>query len=163
MKNKSNNKLFFTLCGILQTRNSIKYILRYLHNARTAIYFENEEYVDVHGSHANDTSEEHIILDPQWLVNAFKCLITADQFVDVSSPWFSKWCNFKKTHQMEPALLEAIWKDKGFIDHKDLLLSYMNRLGLIAHSRQGQKNDKVCCINGLVFCIFFNFKAGSSF
>ncbi|CAG2203997.1 unnamed protein product [Mytilus edulis] len=71
--------------------------LRYQHEIGNVIFFED--------------IPSYIILDPQWLANAFKCIVTAQQF-QFELPHL-QWDNFKKTGKMDPKLLEEIFKKQS--------------------------------------------------
>ncbi|CAG2211974.1 unnamed protein product [Mytilus edulis] len=71
--------------------------LRYQHEIGNVIFFED--------------IPSYIILDPQWLANAFTCIVTAQQF-QLELPHL-QWDNFKKTGKMDPKLLEEIFKKQS--------------------------------------------------
>lgn len=93
-------------------------MLCYLHRVGTVLYFDEEGI------------NETIILDIQWFVNAFKSLIHFT--VDLND---SDYSHIKSTGVIEDKKLTEIWKSKakeGYILHKEKILAYMERLGLLA-------------------------------
>lgn len=88
-----------------------------------------------------DNLKEKIILDIQWFVNAFKCIM--DHKVDRREPSDIKRIRFQDTGELKDEDLDKIWKTlpnngKDYLDHKSDILFYMEKLGLlgICHSEK---------------------------
>lgn len=95
-------------------------MLCYLHRVGTVLYFDEEGL------------NETIILDIQWFVNAFKSLIHFT--VDLDDSDYSR-DSIKSTGVIRDKKLTEIWKSKAkeeYILHKEKILPYMERLGLLA-------------------------------
>ncbi|XP_076081052.1 uncharacterized protein LOC143051960 [Mytilus galloprovincialis] len=93
--------------------------LRYQHEIGNVIFFED--------------IPSYIILDPQWLANAFTCIVTAQQF-QLELPHL-QWNNFKQTGKMDPKLLEEIFK-KQTADmriHKEHILEVIEKFDIIIY------------------------------
>ncbi|XP_063436948.1 death-associated protein kinase 1-like [Mytilus trossulus] len=93
--------------------------LRYQHEIGNVIFFED--------------IPSYIILDPQWLANAFTCIVTAQQF-QLELPHL-QWDNFKQTGKMDPKLLEEIFK-KQTADmriHKEHILEVIEKFDIIIY------------------------------
>ncbi|XP_071177528.1 uncharacterized protein [Mytilus edulis] len=75
----------------------------------------------------------YIILDPQWLANAFKCIVTAQQF-QFELPHL-QWDNLKKTGKMDPKLLEEIFKKQSadMRIHKEHILEVIEKFDIIIY------------------------------
>ncbi|XP_062577802.1 probable serine/threonine-protein kinase pats1, partial [Saccostrea cucullata] len=123
-------------------------MLRYYHDAGKVIHFD-EDYL-----------RSSVIIDVQWFVNAFKLIITDRHHVKGIVAERQDWEEFYKTGNLKDSLLSDIWKleDKRLLDtikdstsseiinivedsrflmhHKEELLLYLQRLGLI--SSEGQ-------------------------
>jgi len=103
----------------------LRFSLRYLHISRTVVFFDED------GILANQ-----IIIDPKWLIDAFRCLITNTCFVEKSQPTlYLSWIEFTKTAKLTRRLLDSAWSrypKARFLDHKEALLAFMERFGLIA-------------------------------
>ncbi|XP_062581807.1 uncharacterized protein LOC134243570, partial [Saccostrea cucullata] len=123
-------------------------MLRYYHDAGKVIHFD-EDYL-----------RSSVIIDVQWFVNAFKLIITDRLHVKGIVAERQDWEEFYKTGNLKDSLLSDIWKleDKRLLDtikdstsseivnfvedsrflmhHKEELLLYLQRLGLI--SSEGQ-------------------------
>ncbi|XP_045175217.2 uncharacterized protein LOC123536268 [Mercenaria mercenaria] len=82
----------------------------------------------------NDTLlKDYVLLEPQWLVDAFKCLITADTFCK-KRVMYNKWLEFNEKAILTRELIDMAWgeADDSFSKHKVVLLLFMEKLGLIA-------------------------------
>ena len=98
-------------------------LLKHLHEAGTLLYFEEMALKD------------KIILDVQWLVHAFKSILA--YYVATKNRDDIKRQRFCETGELYNEELVAIWKiqqteGKDYITHKDVLTSYMEKLGLLA-------------------------------
>lgn len=103
--------------------DDITKLLKFLNRAGTVLFFEEERLKDT------------VILDFQWFVNAFKCIINYK--VDLVEPTDSKRQHFKWTGELEDEELNAIWKKcpnegKDYFSNKDQIIAYMEHLGLLA-------------------------------
>ncbi|XP_062575812.1 uncharacterized protein LOC134237688 [Saccostrea cucullata] len=92
--------------------------LRFLHEIGQIVYFADEKMKNV------------IIVDVQWFVDAFKYIITDEKHLArIKST--NKWIN---TGRITAAELKEIWEyagDKSYFQHKDDILPYMDKLGLM--------------------------------
>ncbi|XP_063436943.1 uncharacterized protein LOC134718375 [Mytilus trossulus] len=93
--------------------------LRYQHEIGNVIFFED--------------IPSYIILDPQWLANAFTCIVTAQQF-QLELPHL-QWNNFKQTGKMDPKLLEEIFKKQSadMRIHKEHILEVIEKFDIIIY------------------------------
>lgn len=88
-----------------------------------------------------DNLKEKIILDIQWFVNAFKCIMECK--VDRKEPSDTMRTRFQETGELKDKDLDKIWKTlpnngKDYLDHKSDILFYMEKLGLlgVCHSEK---------------------------
>ncbi|XP_061195056.1 probable serine/threonine-protein kinase pats1 [Saccostrea echinata] len=128
-----------------QILNLAKDMLRYHHDAGKILHF-NEEHLS-----------KTVIIDVQWFVNAFKYIITDRNHVKGIVACRQDWEEFYKTGNLKDSLLSDIWngederllgtktssknaklaEDPRFLlYHKEELLLYMQRLGLISSEDQ---------------------------
>ncbi|XP_060081879.1 uncharacterized protein LOC132561169 [Ylistrum balloti] len=100
--------------------NEIKLALEYLHCTRSVIYFREFD---------------HVINDPQWLVDFFSILITDDQFLTEGDLLMARDQELYKTKgELTQELIEGLLrleKNQDFIPHKSILLALMEKFGLI--------------------------------
>ncbi|XP_062606910.1 uncharacterized protein LOC134268685 [Saccostrea cucullata] len=132
-------------------------MLRYYHDAGKVLYFNEKEL------------EQHIVIDVQWFIDAFKHIIT-DKLHYKGLPVASEdWEEFYRTRNLEDHLLTEIWRNddnllseklptgekrillktrdsdpRYLLYHKNQLLVFMQRLGLMAI---GNKSHYVPCMN----------------
>ncbi|XP_062604794.1 probable serine/threonine-protein kinase pats1, partial [Saccostrea cucullata] len=116
-------------------------MLRFYHDAGKVLHFD-EEYL-----------RDSVIIDVQWFVNAFKIIMTDRHHVKGIVARGHDWNEFYKTGNLKDALLIDIWKEEDkrllgnrtssptaefdkdplfLLFHKENLLLYMQRLGLIS-------------------------------
>lgn len=98
----------------------ISEMLLFFHRVGTLLYFEE------------DNLKETIILDIQWFSDAFKCIIA--YHVDLKNTDI-ECVHFQNTGELDDPMLENLWrreKNKEYTKHKDIILAYMEQLGLLA-------------------------------
>ncbi|XP_062567507.1 uncharacterized protein LOC134229738 [Saccostrea cucullata] len=124
----------------LSKENQACDMLRYYHDSGRILFFQEGKL------------RNFIILDVQWFVNAFKTIITDNLHVKGIIANRQDWKDYYSTGNLQDTLLVDIWdmedrnwqtanfsdkpickEDPRFlIHHKDSMLLYMQRLGLIA-------------------------------
>ena len=110
--------------------SEITTLLKHLHQAGTLLYFEDPALKDT------------IILDVQWLVDAFKCIL--EYYVAIEKGHDIERQHFKETGELKEEELDAIWKrqeneGKNYRTHKYVLTSYMEKLGLLVCNSEPRK------------------------
>lgn len=96
--------------------------LTFLHKVGSLLYFDEEKLRNI------------VILDVQWFVNAFKCVITNS--VNVESINNKELIKFHNTGELNDEKLVAIWmkpqnKNNEYEKHKQQIITYMEHLGLL--------------------------------
>ncbi|XP_053386594.1 uncharacterized protein LOC123538917 isoform X3 [Mercenaria mercenaria] len=136
----------------LETGEELELFLRFHHETGNILYYRNDELSDT------------IVLDPQWLIDAFKSLITARMFCCRKSAILKKWIEFDQSAILTHGLIDAVWDKEDnsiFHEHKELLLNYLERLGLIAKPHEESVTDyyfapcvlKTCPMADLLSCL----------
>jgi len=90
------------------------------------LYFDDEDLAS------------YVVLNPQWIIDAFKSLITAQQFCNVRPQLRIQWKQLQEKACLYDQLIEEIWRedtDGQFLRHKGILLSYMEKLDIIARPK----------------------------
>lgn len=98
----------------------ISKMLLFFHRVGTLLYF------------GENNLKETIILDIQWFSDAFKCIIA--YHVDITITDIDR-DDFHFTGELDDRMLETIWireENKKYIKYKDIILAYMEKLGLLA-------------------------------
>lgn len=101
--------------------DSITKMLLFFHRVGNLLYFDE------------DTLRETIILDVQWFVDAFKCIIRKHENKATTD---CETLRFQRTGEITDKELTKIWEESNegqtFIGHKKDILLYMEKLGLLA-------------------------------
>ncbi|CAG2237647.1 unnamed protein product [Mytilus edulis] len=93
--------------------------LKFHHEIRALVYFED--------------LPDYIILDPQWLSDAFKCIVTAKEFRAASIQNQQLWKEFYHKGKLHEAVLEDIFQNEEniFYEHKEHILNVMEKFDII--------------------------------
>ncbi|XP_062568103.1 cyclic GMP-binding protein C-like isoform X1 [Saccostrea cucullata] len=111
----------------------LRIMLSFFHEIGTILFF-NEEGLN-----------KMVIVDVQWFVDAFKNIITDPTQVKEASPTVGDWMLFNQTGQLGDQLLDDMWSNfnyKCFAEHKNSILQFMQRLGLIVIGRE-ERNESL--------------------
>ncbi|KAL3889179.1 hypothetical protein ACJMK2_001530 [Sinanodonta woodiana] len=106
----------------IEDRGELELFLNFQHDIGTILYFNA------------DGLRENIVLNPQWMINVFRSLITAKTFIKQHPTITEEWFEFEETGKLTHKLIDAIWtKEKpDFHDNKEYLLLVMEKLNIIA-------------------------------
>ncbi|VDI20617.1 Hypothetical predicted protein [Mytilus galloprovincialis] len=112
----------------------LRLFLEFHHEIRALVYFKD--------------LPSYIILDTQWLSDAFKCIVTAKKFRAISIKNRKKWDVFYSRGILYNEVLEDIFKkEKKNSKHKDHILNVMEKFDIIIHpnSLDGDAADETPC------------------
>lgn len=98
--------------------SEISKMLVFFHRVGVLLYFDK------------DGLKEKIILDIQWLLDAFKCIIAYPVKTEEND---MKRRHFRRTGELDNVELDRIWhvEGKDFLKHKTTIIAYMQQLGLL--------------------------------
>ncbi|KAK3591660.1 hypothetical protein CHS0354_040568 [Potamilus streckersoni] len=144
MKLKASGKKVIPLCLVeelnraasvpIRTAEELDLFLRFQHEIGTIMFFSAEGL------------REKIVLDPQWLIDALKSLITAEMFILMKYPAIrDKWFDFKDNGKLTTELIDAIWtkqQNPEFHDSKEHILHLMEKLNIVAKPRSYLDNQE---------------------
>lgn len=100
-------------------RSEVKEFLRFQHSLGNLLYFDTVPL------------ESHIILSPQWIVDAFRCFVTSFPKKDPAD--LKLWDEYEKQAKLHPTLLHSIIdNNKCLVDYKDEVVKYMEHLDIMA-------------------------------
>ncbi|XP_062607008.1 uncharacterized protein LOC134268778 [Saccostrea cucullata] len=77
---------------------------------------------------------EHVILDIQWLANAFSKIIADENHInkDCKRKLIKVWKSFNKTGELKDKVINALWKDEpSYSKHKSEIMPYMEKLQML--------------------------------
>lgn len=78
--------------------------------------------------------ENNIILDVQWFVDAFKCIIMDERhFQNMEAENCTQFDSLNKHGLLSGEILHDLWKDSDFQQHKEELLNHMVDLNMLAN------------------------------
>ncbi|XP_060082117.1 uncharacterized protein LOC132561407 [Ylistrum balloti] len=99
----------------------VKAMLEYLHMMRSILCFNM------------DLPNAKLILDPQWMVQAFRKIVTVDKFFDkVHGKNHPLLKAYQQTGKLTVEFIEYVWKsDLDFLEFRGTLLYYLERLELL--------------------------------
>ncbi|XP_063417941.1 uncharacterized protein LOC134700478 [Mytilus trossulus] len=106
--------------------------LKFHHELRALVYFKD--------------LSEYIILDTQWLSDAFRCIVTAQKFrINIRNQ--KEWNDFFQLGKLKNAVLEDIFKNETTIlyEHKDFILKVMEKFDIIIHPNKSEDVDENHC------------------
>lgn len=119
----------------IKDEEEILLFLRYHHALGSLIYFEDDDLSDT------------VVLDPQWIIDGFKSLITAKQFCLRHAELRDLWNMLQQLAILKDDLIDEIWKTEQeghFMKDKQRLLLYMEKLDIIARpeilSKEGERD-----------------------
>ncbi|XP_053405527.1 uncharacterized protein LOC128558979 isoform X1 [Mercenaria mercenaria] len=115
----------------IETDEELELFLRFHHESGNILYFRDTQLSD------------SIVLDPQWLIDAFKSIITEKTFYKRNQTILQNWLEFEKSAKLTDGFLDMVWEKSEFYEHKDLLLRYLQKLGFIVKPRQQSNSAKV--------------------
>lgn len=95
----------------------------------TALKFFNDTGVILF----KDEIKDIIILNVQWFVDAFKCIIMDEKHATLKDKDnLDHFDDLNDYGLLFNSLLEDLWKDDGFLDHKVSLVKHMKHLDMLA-------------------------------
>jgi len=131
IEKKSEKIRIMTLDGVMRLNKNIKWplpskkeifvFLKHLHDIGTIMHY------------TDDGLQELVILDPQWLIDSLKCIITAECFY--IEGYEREMKKLKSTGILNKDLMESIWKkntDERFYEFRNELVLLMQKLDLIS-------------------------------
>ncbi|XP_053400312.1 probable serine/threonine-protein kinase pats1 [Mercenaria mercenaria] len=116
----------------LGDEEQIKLFLQYHHIKGTLVYFDE------------DPISGHIVLNPQYLVDAFKCIITSQRFCNNDPTIRPLWKKLMNNARLETGLIEHQWsqnKDKSFLENQDILLAFLKKHCIISEAMAFDENS----------------------
>ncbi|XP_060564052.1 uncharacterized protein LOC132723369 [Ruditapes philippinarum] len=119
-------------------KEGVTLFLQYHHARGTLVFFDE-------GSISN-----YVVLDPQYLVDAFKCIITSQNFCTKDSTYRPLWNKLTSKGILESKLIDQQWRknDKmDFMKWRNVLLEILKKHCVIAEALE--YDEKNCTSTGL--------------
>ncbi|XP_053395390.1 uncharacterized protein LOC123523921 isoform X3 [Mercenaria mercenaria] len=105
----------------LENLEQIKMFLKYHHDKGTLFYFDEHPI------------SEYIVVNPQYLIDAFKCIITAPRFRRNDASLQTYWQNLEEKAKLERPLVDTLWQH-NYMKHKEVLLAFLNKHRIISEA-----------------------------
>ncbi|KAK3598164.1 hypothetical protein CHS0354_013875 [Potamilus streckersoni] len=118
----------------IEDRNELEVFLNFQHEIGTILYFSAEGL------------REKIVLDPQWMIDALKSLITAQMFIMQNPAITKNWYAFKEKGKLTNELIDAVWtknEKPDFHDNREHIILVMEKLNIIARPRSYTEDGKI--------------------
>ncbi|XP_033099390.1 uncharacterized protein LOC117103038 isoform X2 [Anneissia japonica] len=113
-------------------KGSVHIVLNFFQDIGEVVYFGREEDPD------GNLLKENIILDPQWLVDLFRTIITHINFDEQHADYKDSWRRLKKEGILQERLADRLWKDVGV--SKEFLFEIMKKFYLICEKIRSEKD-----------------------
>lgn len=113
--------------------DQLKLFLRYHHEKGTFFYFENES-----------DALNHVVLEPQFLIDAFRCIITSGKFCRVHANLRKLWRKLCNEAVLEKELLHELWSkdpENEFMKFEKLLLFFLQKHRIVAEALAFEENE----------------------
>ncbi|KAK3582802.1 hypothetical protein CHS0354_035739 [Potamilus streckersoni] len=117
----------------IESSEELNLFLKFQHEMGTILFFSVEGL------------REKIVLNPQWLIDALKSLITAEMFIRSNPAITSTWYEFKEKGKLTQELIDAVWtkeKNPEFYNNKEHILLVMEKLNIITKTRSFSEDGK---------------------
>ncbi|XP_053397159.1 uncharacterized protein LOC123551704 isoform X2 [Mercenaria mercenaria] len=115
--------------------NQVKSFLKFHHARGTFIYFDEGELT------------EYVVVNPIFIVDAFKCIITSGRFCKCDRNLRPLWKKLTVHAILEPDLLKAVWghdAENRFVKWRDVLIAILKRHKIIAEAlKLDEKSENV--------------------
>ncbi|XP_053381380.1 uncharacterized protein LOC123525238 [Mercenaria mercenaria] len=102
----------------LKEEEQVKLFLQY-HHAKGKLFYFDEEPISA-----------YVVLDAQYLIDAFKCIVTSGRFCRKDPTCRYLWNTFTRQARLETELIEKLWgrdTNSDFLKHKNVLLMYLQK------------------------------------
>ena len=107
-------------CNIVDEKD-FRTVLDFLHDKRILIHFSDTPKLG-----------KLVVLDPQWLVDVFKKVITIPPYDSKENEFEKLWCKLQSKGILEKKLLHHVWKTLSFDDETtESLLEIMEKFSLL--------------------------------
>ncbi|VDI00521.1 Hypothetical predicted protein [Mytilus galloprovincialis] len=126
--NKNEGKHFINFSDMVSLANHPEIKMTNIKDVEAFLRFQNKEGNIIFF----DDMQEFIILNPQWLVNSFRCLVSDK--IDANLQHRSDWGEFKHKGKLSESLIKQLFKSRNgekFIGQSKHLLRVMEKFDII--------------------------------
>ncbi|CAC5375215.1 unnamed protein product [Mytilus coruscus] len=115
------------------TEQELKVFLKFQHSVGLILYFDEANF------------DQHIIISPTHLIDAFKSIVTDRKFCEGDRMRQKSWDLMSRTGTIEKKSIEDIWKKKRynkFQDHEEYLLGVMTHFDKMVEPKRYDETQK---------------------
>jgi GTPase SAR1 family protein len=115
-------------------KEQLKSFLKFHHANGTFIYFDEGVLAD------------YVVVNPSFLVNAFKCIITSRKYCRKDKSLRSLWNELESRAILKQALLLQVWsndKSSQFIKYKDVLVVFLKKHRIISEALKFDEESEI--------------------
>lgn len=115
-----------------QVTNAIemKSFLKYQNSKGNIVYFDEEDL------------KEYVVVDPQFLVDAFKCILQSKAHCKWNAELQPLWNELMETAVLKNTLIEGVWKEDKFCSKIPILLKFLKRHKILAEILKFDDDEK---------------------
>ncbi|XP_060065830.1 uncharacterized protein LOC132546145 isoform X2 [Ylistrum balloti] len=121
----------------INDETDIHMFLKYLHYTGSILYFGDET------ENLGLILAKTVILDPQWVAQAFRKIITVPKFVNRKDKRANfLWKMYQQSAILDMEYLQIVWNEERQLrlwEYREVILAFMERLGLIARPNHQQR------------------------
>lgn len=117
----------------IKETGQLKLFLKYHHAKGTLVYFDEK------------LLKEYIVVNPSYLIDAFRCIITSKSFCKWNVKLQPLWDKLFETAVLENDLLTEVWKkdgEKDFFENSSILLKFLERHRILSELKETDESTK---------------------
>ena len=131
-------------------------MLQYFHDVGVVLFFGEKARETSTSSSSSSTSSSPllaktlsnmVVLHPQWLVDAFRQIVTADKS-RIPHKLLPAYKKFEKKGLLDRELLDAVWKRSFDSEERDFLLDSMEKFDLLCAKRSPSSTTLAASVDG---------------
>ncbi|XP_053389887.1 uncharacterized protein LOC128552849 isoform X2 [Mercenaria mercenaria] len=103
---------------------------------------------------------EYVVIDPIFLIDAFKCLITSKKKLKARYPLNKMWKKLCDTAILEPELIKNVWSG-DFLKFQNLLLQFLQGHHIISNVQKYNEQHDFCIVQSAGYYIVPSFLKSS--
>ncbi|XP_053388495.1 uncharacterized protein LOC128551622 [Mercenaria mercenaria] len=110
----------------IKNEEQLKFFLEFHHAKGTFLYFDDSKLT------------QFVVLNPQYIIDAFKCIMTSREFCITDGTLRPLWQQLTKDAILRPELIQGVWDngtDNRFSKFKDVLVLFLQKLRIIAEAQ----------------------------
>ncbi|XP_069102165.1 LOW QUALITY PROTEIN: uncharacterized protein [Argopecten irradians] len=138
---KNQGQIILTYEDLLKVNSSIAVPL---HETEIHQFLRNFKFTGTFLCFNMHTRRPFVILQPQWIIDGFKQIITDQHFKEnLSTKLFTQWKEYEKSGVLTMEFAAKLWSEEMFVENFETLCIVMESLSLIAKPITNDPNTEV--------------------